>query len=461
MRRLAAALALGLIAGAAGPASADPWAAADARLSALTADPVQPVSGLAVVVVKDGRRVFAKAYGRAVIDAAAPGRERPLTLDTPVRVASISKVPVALAALRLAEEGRLDLDADLSDLLGFRFRNPHYPDRAITARMLLDHTSSLRDGEVYGLPVQHTLEELVRPNGPFDPKGDRWAAPTPGASGDRSPGAWFHYTNLNLGVLATVIERVTGERFDVAVERLVLRPAGMRAAYDVRRLDDEAFARLAPVMRRVGGVWTPQVDDWQGRRPDGMVSIFGVTATKPLSDIVPGRNATTLSPQGGLRASADDLGRLLSALIATAGGADAGLVKPATLAQALAPRWTFDPARPNGDTDGGLLRRWGLGFQCTLHAGGPGDGDRWIDAPGGPRLCGHFAEAYGLFGGFFFEPQAGWGFVYLITGTPGGTPGGAPGGALPRGGVSSLTAWETEVAAAILQGLGEGPPGPK
>lgn len=427
------------------------WAEVDRRLAALLDDKARPVSGVAVAVLSGGREVFAKSYGRAVIDPAEPARERPLTLDTPVRVASISKLAVGLAAMRLVEEGRLDLDRDLSGLLGFDFRNPHYPGRKITARMLLAHTSSLRDGEIYGLPVQHSLEELVRPNGPFDPDGARWARPEGGL--DRGPGAWFAYTNLNYGVLAAVIERIAGERFDTAVERLVLRPAGMKAAFDVRRLDDGSFARLAPVYRLADGAWTAGVDDWRGRRPDDMVSIFGVTATQPLSAYVPGRNGTTLSPQGGLRASARDLSRLLALLIGRGTIDGTRVLKPETVAAMLAPQWRYDPAANggtgNGDSYRGLMRQYGLGVQCTVHGGGPGEGDRWIDAADGPRLCGHFGDAYGLLGGLFFDPGEGWGFVYLITGTPAGEAAGSA--------VSSLTGWEAAIAAAILHGLGKGP----
>lgn len=453
MRRAAFVLAFGLAGFAtvvAGPALAqDRWVEADRRIAALLADPAKPVSGVTVIVLADGREVFATAHGKAVIDPADPARERPLTLDSVVRVASISKLPVGMAAMKLVEEGRLDLDADLSGLLGFPFRNPHYPDRAITPRMLLAHTSSLRDGAVYALPVQHTLEELVRPNGPFDADGTRWAKPEAGQ--DRGPGAFFTYTNLNYGVLATVLERITGERFDVTVERLILRPAGIAGAFDVRRLDDDAFARLAPLYRLVDGAWSARVDDLRGVRPDGMVSPFGVAATQPLSAYAPGRNGTTLSPQGGLRASTRDLARLLRMMIGRGAIDGTTVLKHGTMDAMLAPQWIYDPAANggagNGDSYHGLMRQYGLGVHCTRHEGGPGAGDRWIDATDGPRLCGHFAEAYGLFGGLFFAPREGWGFVYLITGTSAAETEAAST-------VSTLTVWEAAIAGAVLHGLG-------
>src|ERR1700712_4146139 len=53
-------------------------------------------------------------------------RRRALTIDSPVRVASVSKLVVALGVMRLVEQGRLDLDRDVSDTLGWSLRNPAF-----------------------------------------------------------------------------------------------------------------------------------------------------------------------------------------------------------------------------------------------------------------------------------------------------------------------------------------------
>lgn len=409
------------------------WQGLRHAMEGLTMGADAPVSGVAVIVVKDGKTVFAQATGRAVMD---PTRERPLTLDTPVRVASISKLPVGIAIQQLVDEGRLDLNADLSPLLGFTFRNPHHPDRPITTRMLLSHTSSLRDADVYGLPPPYSLEELVRPGGAFDQEGRRWA--------DEVPGSRFTYTNLNYGVMATLIERLTGQRFDAVVTSRVLKPLGMRAAYDVRLLDEDRFQALAPVYsREADGSWVAKVDDYRGVRPDDRPSIFGVKAGVDLAYIVPGRNGTSLSPQGGMRGSARDLERLLRFLLGRGTVEGRRVLSPAGFDRMLAPHWTYDPAARNGDTDGGLLRQWGLGIQCTTRGGGPGDGDRWSVGPNDPRLCGHFGDAYGLLGAVMADPGGRWGFVYLLTGTA---------SERVKGPVSSLTIWEQRIVDGILAG---------
>ena len=69
--------------------------------------------------------------------------------------------------MQLAEQGKIDLDADISCYLGFTLRNPNYPDTPITSKMLLSHTSSLRDGEVYTIPSKYSLQELFRRAGYF------------------------------------------------------------------------------------------------------------------------------------------------------------------------------------------------------------------------------------------------------------------------------------------------------
>ena len=91
---------------------------------ALAAPP--PPAAVAVHFDRDGRIETRVADGLA--DRAGG---RPVGPDDPVRIASISKLVVALGVLRLVEAGRLDLDRDVSEYLGWRLRHPGYPDRPI------------------------------------------------------------------------------------------------------------------------------------------------------------------------------------------------------------------------------------------------------------------------------------------------------------------------------------------
>ena len=64
-----------------------------------------------------------------------------MTIDDPVRVASVSKMVTAIGVMKLVDEGKIDLASDVSRWLGWRLRNPNFPDRPITLSMLLSHTA--------------------------------------------------------------------------------------------------------------------------------------------------------------------------------------------------------------------------------------------------------------------------------------------------------------------------------
>ena len=88
--------------------------------------------------------------------------------NDPVRIASISKLIMALATLRLVDEGKIDLDADVSDYLGFKVRSPNFPDTPVTLAQLLSHRAGLRDKAQDGIDtVNGSAQE-----GGDDVKGD-------------------------------------------------------------------------------------------------------------------------------------------------------------------------------------------------------------------------------------------------------------------------------------------------
>ena len=74
-----------------------------------------------------------------------------MTTSTMMRIASISKTFTATSILLLKDQGKIDLDKDISEYLGFTVRNPSYKSTPITVRMLASHTSSLNDGPHYDL----------------------------------------------------------------------------------------------------------------------------------------------------------------------------------------------------------------------------------------------------------------------------------------------------------------------
>jgi CubicO group peptidase (beta-lactamase class C family) len=129
---------------------------------------------------------------------ADPATNRPITTEDPARVASVSKLVVAIGVMKLVEQGKLDLDSDVSRWLGWPLRNPAFPDRAITLRMLLSHTSSVRDhDDQYAIPLGDTVRTTMA-----DPRS--WDA-------EHGPGThYFDYSNMNFPIVASIVERVTG-----------------------------------------------------------------------------------------------------------------------------------------------------------------------------------------------------------------------------------------------------------
>ena len=213
---------------------------------------------------------------------ADPREGRTVTLDDPVRVASVSKLVVALGVMKLVEQGRLDLDADVSAYLDWTLRNPAFPDRPISLRQMLSHTSSIRDqDDQYAVPLGETVAEAVARPGSWDrvhPPGE----------------AYFAYANMNFPIVASAMERVTGERFDLWMRREILDPLKVDACFNWPSCSDVAVGRAVALWQD----GKPVRDDLSGRRPD--CPVF-VREGQPcdLSHWRPGENGSLFSPQGG------------------------------------------------------------------------------------------------------------------------------------------------------------------
>jgi CubicO group peptidase (beta-lactamase class C family) len=361
------------------------------------------LAGVIGVVASRDRILRAEAHGVAEFgsDIAAA---RPLTTDSVVRVASISKLVVAIAVWRLVEQGALDLDRDVSLYLGWPLRNPNVPDRPVTLRQLLSHTSGIVDGPGYGFALEEQLRNRLTPQ--------HWG---PGA-----PGGRFEYANLNYGIIATVMEAATGERFDRLMTRLVLAPLGIDAGYNWQGASDAAVARAAVLYRKgadeahwdPAGPWVPQVDDLHGQRSPCPVRS---TAGCDLAAYVPGSNGTIFSPQGGLRISLTDLARIGQLLLrrgeVAIGNRSVRLLKPATVKAMFTPVWQAGKGVPGDDYHGQMLC-YGAGPHCL--SGRAGATDQPVK---GARWWGHLGEAYGLLAGLWVDQRRGRVIAYALTGT--------------------------------------------
>jgi CubicO group peptidase (beta-lactamase class C family) len=368
------------------------------ELSAIVNDRQRPLSGLSVLVVRDGRVAYQQQFGQRRLDTAGTGVSAPVTPQTMFRIASISKMMTTFGVMKLVEEGKLGLDTDIGQYLGFAVRNPYYPSRAITLRHLLSHTSTLRDDGGYSWGAGTALRDVLVPDGKM------WAR-------DGEPGQYFCYSNLNWGVIGTIMERVTGERFDRLMKRLLLAPMGLRGGHNPSEFSQQEIADTATLYRRR----TRDTEIWDSKGPwIAQVDDFGVSAPQAppgIETYVIGTNGTLFSPTGGMRMSAADMGKIMLMLIN--GGRHEGrrILKPASLAMMFGEQWRFNGS--NGDTLKGLYHSWGLGVQRFADVRGNMGG---LPADGQFHAVGHLGEAYGLVSTFAVDVKKKQGIVSLIGG---------------------------------------------
>lgn len=129
------------------------------------------------------------------------------------RAASISKFVTAAAALRLAEDGRIDLDRDVSDWLGFPVRHPGAPQKPITLRLLIAHRAGLRDGTAYqaALAKPQPVQALLHAD----------------SFTEHRPDEGFEYSNFGAGLVGAILEAALGQPFnDIVLSVLPLDCGG-------------------------------------------------------------------------------------------------------------------------------------------------------------------------------------------------------------------------------------------
>lgn len=160
------------------------------------------------------------------------------TANTIYRVASISKVIVALGVMHLVEEGIIDINEDISNYLGYSIRNPYFPNDVITIKMLMTQTSSLNDagdGEkgYYGSQsgyIDIPLNDLINDNG------SRYF--TPAVWNNTKPGTTWNYCNFGCGILACIIEKCVGYRFCEYIKDILLKPLDIKSGFRLNDIED-------------------------------------------------------------------------------------------------------------------------------------------------------------------------------------------------------------------------------
>jgi CubicO group peptidase (beta-lactamase class C family) len=314
------------------------------------------VMGLSVAVVKHNKVIYTHAFGLKDRES-----NTPMTTDCLFRIASISKSFSATSIMQLVEAGKLSLDDDVSNLIGFTVRNPKFPEVVITLRMLLSHLSSINDSQGY-----FSLD-FINPA-----KNPDWAK----CYNDYAPGKGYQYCNLNFNITGTIIERRSGERFDQYVKHHILDPLGLYGGYCVDSLDRSRFATIYEY------------------KPDSAAFFASPAAYDPRSNEIRnytmGYSAPIFSPTGGMKISAPDLAEWM--LVHMKKGKHRGrriISKTSSL--------TMQTALSADE-------QYGLAIEQT---------DKMIP---GEHMTGHTGSAYGLYSAMFFNSDKKFGIVVISNG---------------------------------------------
>lgn len=312
--------------------------------------------GLSVAVVKDGKLVYTKAFGKQNIASGTPLKE-----DHVFRIASISKSFTATGIMQLIEAGKFTLDTDFSELIGFPVRNPNFPDQPITLRMVLSHTSSINDSQGY------FTFDVIDPS-----KNPDWAK----SYNDYAPGSKYQYCNLNFNMAGAVIERFSGERFDEYIPGHILRPLGLYGGYRIDALDSDRFASIY-TYNETEGTFREAPDAYHPRREELKNYTIGVTTP-------------VFSPTGGMKISAPDLARYMTMHMNYGESNGVRIIGEAS----------------SREMQKAVLETSGYGLALT-------NTSEYIP---GEKMVGHTGSAYGLYSNMFFNPDKKFGVVLITNG---------------------------------------------
>lgn len=295
------------------------------------------------------------------------------------RIASISKVIVAIGLLKLYDKGLVDLDEDISKYLGFKVRNPKYPNDLITLRMVMTQTSSIVDDGKFvdgiwkGYDGSNCTDDYIKLEELLTPGSDRFYI----GYSDYKPGTNFIYSNLGCGILACVCEKITGKYFPEYIKEELLHPLEIYSGF---RLEDLKYPE-----NLVGHYYYIDNKFKLNRDYDSFKKVQCLKY--PLGDNFRG-------VAGGLYISAYDLSKIMWMLMNKGLYKKVRVLKESTVVEMEKVQWEGIPTDPT-------YRKKGL--QMIIM-------DQFTEKP----LRGHFGNAYGLRSFMLYNENGG--IIFLCNG---------------------------------------------
>ena len=316
----------------------------------------EKVVGLSVAVVKDNKIIYTNSFGSSNLETGTA-----LNNNNIFRIASISKSFSATSIMQLIDAGKLDLDEDVSNLVGFVIRHPKYPETVITLRLLMSHLSSINDSEGY-----FSLDYINPAKNP------NWQK----CYNDYEPGKGYQYCNLNFNMIGTIIERTSGERFDQYVKHHILDPLGLYGGYCIDSLDKSRFATIY---------------DYNVDSAKFIMSPNAYAArSEEIASYTMGYSTPIFSPTGGMKISATDLAKYMTMHM------NYGRYKDGRIISKKSSKLMQTPLS--------VEENYGFALENTT---------KMVD---GIQLVGHTGSAYGLFSAMFFDPKKKYGIVVISNG---------------------------------------------
>jgi CubicO group peptidase (beta-lactamase class C family) len=312
------------------------------------------VPGAGVALVANGEVLWCGGIGKADIIT-----NREVACDTEFRVGSISKTFVALALLKLQEEGKINLYARLQDVAPeIPMKNRWEATRPVRIVNLVEHTAGFDDmefSEVYNLRDRYDFPLLDVFRQFQKPQIARWP-----------PGTRMSYSNPGNAIAGYLIEKIAGKPFDQYIRDTFLRPLGMEKA-------DYPFTDANKSLLSTGYESNPP-------KPVGYPFIY-------------------LRPAGDLKASPGELAKLVQFLLRRGKAGDTQLVKPESILRMEVPETTL--AAKNG-----LRLGYGLANYSSVE--------------GGIVTHGHDGGIDGFISTYRYMPEQNWGYVVLLNSTNSG-----------------------------------------
>ncbi len=281
-----------------------------------------------VAVMKDDKIIFQKGYGYIDVE-----KRIPVDAETSMfRPGSISKLFTWVSVMQLAEQGKLDIDADVNNYVSqFKVKDT-FPGEPITLRHILTHTPGFEDGAL-GYLILNDADRIM-------PLADALEKYQP--TRVVAPGTRVSYSNWATALAGLIVANVSGEDFNTYVDNHIFKPLGMTHSTFAEPLP----AELEPFMAKA---YTYGAGKYK-ETPYEIISNFG--------------------PAGASAVSAPDMARFARALLNGGAYDGARILKEETLNQMLSEGFAHDP-RARGTGLGFLKRDFGgPAFENFGHDGG-------------------------------------------------------------------------------------------